>query len=193
MSWTKGAPAMVPHCTGCPFLFDWKDFPNYCLRPPCYAAKEILWKQKQNKKLERAAVKQKIQARASAPAKPKKEKPDPKIAYAAEAERLIKIAVVPLAPIIPNNLVDFLREPILGGWIDPKWKRAGLAERKQMLMADLLDNSNLIPHNQWDAGKPAKTIAAIAALARKLRIRMPKGWSAAPAGNPKKSVKGKGK
>jgi len=189
----KGAPAILLPCTGCPFLFDWKGFPTYCLRPPCFAAKEILWKEKENKKLARADAKQKIKARASSPSKFKKEKPDPKIAYAAEAERLIKIAAVPLAPAIPDFLVDLLHELFCGGYKDPKWKRAGLPERKRMLMAELLDESEIVPHQHYNVGKPIKTIAAIAALARKLRIRLPKGWSAAPAGEPKKSKKGKGK
>jgi ParB/RepB/Spo0J family partition protein len=175
----KETPKEIPACTGCPWLFDRKEFSKYCLRPACHSAKTRLWKQKREKQLERTHSKLKTEPFIK-PDPKKKEKPDPKIAYAVEADRLIKIAVVSLAPIIPNNLVDFLREPILGGWIDPKWKQAGLPERKRMLMADLLDNSDLIPHNSWDSGKPAKTIAAIAALARKLQVRMPKGWYEPP-------------
>lgn len=142
----------------------------HCLRPACHSAKTILWKQK---KLKQEAKIKKTETPIK-PAKPKKEKPDPKIAYAAEAKRLIKAAVPHLAQMIPVQLVDLLHEPIIGVWISPEWKRGGLREKRQLLMAELLEDA--IPCSQYDAGKPAATKEKIKKIACSLRIRLPKDW-----------------
>jgi ParB/RepB/Spo0J family partition protein len=169
--WTPtGVQSMLPACKGCPYLFDRDGFAKTCLRPDCFSEKTRIWKIKQAKKTEREKKKN-----PPAPVvKPRKQKPDPKIQYSAEASFLITAASYPLAPAIPAILIDILHGPIIGGYISPEWRRADRAERRRMLMIELLEDA--IPHSQYDAGKPEKTAQGIKKIARGLRIRLPKAW-----------------
>jgi ParB/RepB/Spo0J family partition protein len=180
----KGAPDEVSACNGCPFMRK-HEVRTYCFRPACLQTKKNL-----HAAAERKAHPIKQDPPSPAP-KPKKEKPEPRIQYAAEDKRLIKAAADPLGAAIPIYLIDFLHDPIIGGWISPEWRRAGTAGKRGLIMAEILGDR--IPCSEYAAIKPAAAVEKIKAIARKLRIRLPKGWNLIPAGKPKKSVKGKAK
>ena len=179
----KGAPDEIPPCKGCAFLRE-HGRSSYCFRPACLQTKKNLHQAAERKahpiahpKEDPKAQKREEQRAASRAAIEKRNTEN-----ADTAERLIKSAAVPLARAIPHNLSDLLYRKICEGWGGSN----GMKTQDQKIMLELLRKS--IPSRRYQrVGDPSKTVGRIMALARKLRIRMPKGWSAALAGNPKKS------
>lgn len=80
-----------------------------------------------------------------------------------------------LAAALPDHdgLLEFMwRNWSGGGWEGAKWRKAKRAERKRMLMDAALDEGLF-------AG-PAETRAELLAIAKQLKVKLPKGWDAEP-------------
>lgn len=185
----KGAPAEIPPCNGCPFLRT-RDGTIWCFRPACLQTK---------KNLHQAAERKAHPVKRDPPKPAPKERiiVDHSEEYAAAAKKMIIIAAPAFVDVIPSTNLDFLGLAVTGerSWDDvispAKWKKSPVKEKRK-LMAQYLVNL-AVDHHRYDAKPPKAVERQILQLAKLARVKLPKGWNATPAGNPKKSVNAKGK